>query len=137
MTVLLFLGKSIPAIRAILYSLPSFACSVAIICCFKSCSSLLIFKSIVQCLFAFDAPLSYLLGNNPDLSDYPCRCLCLGFSQIIAIRPFRRITLHFSQIFLTEALTFMLLAHFLYTLFRIVTNYWCSANPETANLAAL
>ena len=38
----------------------------------------------------------------------PCLCLCLGFSQMIMIFPFLLITLHFSQIGFTEALTFIL-----------------------------
>ncbi len=37
---------------------------------------------------------------------YPCTCLCLGFSQITLILPFLLITLHFSQIGFTDALTF-------------------------------
>jgi hypothetical protein len=37
---------------------------------------------------------------------YPCRCLCLGFSQITRITPFLFTILHLSQIFLTDALTF-------------------------------
>ena len=37
----------------------------------------------------------------------PCLCLCFGFSQMIMIAPLRLITLHFSQIGLTEDLTFM------------------------------
>ena len=37
---------------------------------------------------------------------YPWRCLCFGFSQIILILPFLLITLHFSQIGLTDDLTF-------------------------------
>jgi len=37
---------------------------------------------------------------------YPCLCLCLGFSQITRITPFRFTILHLSQIFLTDALTF-------------------------------
>jgi hypothetical protein len=40
---------------------------------------------------------------------YPCRCLCLGFSQMTRITPFRFTILHLSQIFLTEALTFTVL----------------------------
>ena len=37
----------------------------------------------------------------------PWRCLWRGFSQITMTRPFRRITLHLSQIFLTLGLTFI------------------------------
>jgi hypothetical protein len=37
---------------------------------------------------------------------YPCLCLCLGFSQITRMTPFRFTILHLSQIFLTDALTF-------------------------------
>jgi hypothetical protein len=37
----------------------------------------------------------------------PCRCLWRGFSQITMTRPWRRITLHLSQILLTLGLTFM------------------------------
>src|SRR5438093_1948195 len=38
---------------------------------------------------------------------YPCRCLCRGLSQMTCTRPWRRITLHFSQIRLTLGRTFM------------------------------
>ena len=43
--------------------------------------------------------------GNP--GDYPCLCLCFGFSQIILMLPFLLITLHFSQIGFTDDLTFM------------------------------
>ena len=36
----------------------------------------------------------------------PWRCLCFGFSQMILIDPFLLMTLHFSQIGLTDDLTF-------------------------------
>lgn len=39
--------------------------------------------------------------------NYPCLCLCLGFSQIIIMFPFLLMTLHFSQIGFTDDLTFM------------------------------
>src|SRR5437870_11483073 len=42
-------------------------------------------------------------------SSYPCRCLWRGFEQMTITRPWRRITLHFSHIFLTLGLTFMFL----------------------------
>src|SRR3990172_6585885 len=38
---------------------------------------------------------------------YPCRCLWRGFSQTTRTTPFRRITLHFSQIGFTEGRTFI------------------------------
>src|SRR6478736_4328147 len=37
---------------------------------------------------------------------YPWRCLCFEFSQITRTTPLRWMTLHLSQIFFTDALTF-------------------------------
>src|SRR5687768_12225939 len=37
---------------------------------------------------------------------YPCRCLCLGVTQITRTTPRRRMTRHLSQMTFTEALTF-------------------------------
>ena len=48
-------------------------------------------------------------GSAAQSRDQPWRCLWRGFSQITMTRPLRRMTLHLSQIFLTEGLTFMFL----------------------------
>ena len=39
--------------------------------------------------------------------DQPCLCLCFGFSQMMRMLPFLLMTLHFSQIGLTDDLTFI------------------------------
>ena len=44
----------------------------------------------------------------PAIIYQPCFCLCFGFSQITITFPFLLITLHFSQIGFTDALTFIL-----------------------------
>jgi hypothetical protein len=43
---------------------------------------------------------------------YPCRCLCLGFSQITRTTLLRRMILHLAQIFFTEGLTFISAPYF-------------------------
>src|SRR5215204_4518150 len=46
-------------------------------------------------------------SHRPGGRSQPWRCLWRGFSQITMTRPWRRITLHLSQIALTLGLTFM------------------------------
>ena len=53
------------------------------------------------------------------VGDYPCLCLCFGFSQITLIRPFLLMILHFSQIGFTDDLTFTLNPPFKKDRFRL------------------
>jgi hypothetical protein len=41
------------------------------------------------------------------IASYPWRCLCFEFTQITRTTPLRWMILHLSQIFLTDALTFI------------------------------
>src|SRR2546422_7750381 len=42
---------------------------------------------------------------------HPCLCLCLGITQMTRTTPLRCTILHLTQIFLTDALTFMIATH--------------------------
>jgi hypothetical protein len=42
---------------------------------------------------------------------YPCRCLCRGLLHSTRTTPARRMTLHFLQIVLTDARTFILTSY--------------------------
>src|SRR6266849_5375899 len=50
------------------------------------------------------------LGNYQfwQFRSYPCLCLCFEFSQITRTTPLRCTILHLSQIFFTDALTFII-----------------------------
>ena len=60
----------------------------------------------------YDATLVFKQSGLDGLSSYPCLCLCFGFSQITRILPFLLMTLHLSQIGLTDALTFIKILSF-------------------------
>ncbi len=96
---------------------PSFPCPVSHFCLSGNHSYLLgylEFKSFQPERHATQkARLYYLIYSKLCFTakkhrHQPCLCLCLGFSQMIMMFPFLLITLHFSQIGFTEALTFIL-----------------------------
>src|SRR6266849_8360257 len=68
----------------------------------------------------------------PWCSYYPCRCLCLEFSQITRTTPLRWMILHLSQIFLTDALTFINQFSVLGSQFS--ENRGAGASPASRNL---
>src|SRR5882672_6828111 len=71
------------------------------------------------------------------LCPYPCRCLCLEFSQITRTTPLRWMILHLSQIFLTDALTFINQFSVLSSRFSVLSfseNRSASASPALRNL---
>lgn len=63
--------------------------------------------SVVQHTLVFPTSTAIMTKN------YPCLCLCLGFSQITLMLPFLLMILHFSQIGFTDDLTFTLNPPFL------------------------
>jgi len=55
-------------------------------------------------MFSILAITNFGNSGNPA---YPCLCLCFEFSQITRTTPLRCTILHLSQIFFTDALTFI------------------------------
>ena len=64
-------------------------------------------------------------------NSYPCLCLCFGFSQMILMEPLRRMTLHFSQIGFTDALTFTIFFSFPKRSTSIIASNICKSKYES------
>src|SRR4026207_1447223 len=65
---------------------------------------------------------------------YPCLCLCFWLLQITRTTPSRRTILHLTQIFLTDALTFMV-ATFSTRLRRALPRRAPSHDPSSSHVA--
>ena len=64
--------------------------------------------------------------------NYPCLCLCFGFSQITLTLPFLLMILHFSQIGFTDDLTFMSNPPSILLLYHTLRANFGHTSPETA-----
>ena len=77
------------------------------------------------------------LTHKIDNDNYPCLCLCLGFSQITLMLPFLLMILHFSQIGLTDDLTFTSNPPFIHCSAYMITVYLQLSQNSSLYIIAL
>src|SRR5581483_2844630 len=75
-------------------------------CLLRGSSTPAIRAILSPCYFS-DRFTVWLWPSSRSLKIYPCLCLCFEFSQITRTTPLRCTILHLSQIFFTDARTFI------------------------------